>query len=84
MIVIVDNKRPTGVGESLSGAKAFYLSAGMIEEWQAVDQNPEFQRLDAAEREEVKHKLPVSIERFKAIWSTRFVLTRSRESVGNL
>jgi hypothetical protein len=77
MVVIVDNKRPTGVGESLSGAKAFYVSAAMIEDWHAVEQHPEFRRLDADEREDVKYKFPVSAQRYKAIWSTRFVFPRS-------
>ena len=72
MVVIVDNKRATGVGESLSGAKAFYINAGMAEDWQAVEHHPEFRSLDDAEREDVKCKFPVSAERYKAIWSTHF------------
>ena len=72
MIVIVDNKRSTGVGESLSGAKAFYINAALAEDWKAVESHPDFRHLDYAERMDVKSKFPVSAERYKVIWSTHF------------
>ncbi len=72
MIVIVDNKRSTGVGESLSGAKAFYIDAAMVEDWKAVEGHREFRGLDCNERMDVKIKFPVCAKRYKALWSTRF------------
>lgn len=72
MIVIIDNKRPTGLGESLSGAKAFYIDAALAEDWKGVECHPDFQQLDYADRMEVKSKFPVSAQRYKAIWSTHF------------
>jgi hypothetical protein len=72
MIVIVDNKRPTGAGESLSGARAFYINKGMMEDWQAVENHPEYRQLEPGEREIVKTKFPLSVEIYKMIWSTRF------------
>ncbi|MBJ6724451.1 hypothetical protein [Geomesophilobacter sediminis] len=72
MIVIVDPKRPTGAGESLSGAKAFFINPAVAENWPAIERHPDFQELAPAEKEDVKLKLPVSVQRYKAIWFTRF------------
>ena len=72
MIVIVDDKRPAGVGTSLSGAREFYITTGMIEAWQAVEDHPEYQKLDAEEREIVRSKYPLSVEIYRMIWAARF------------
>ena len=72
MIVLVDNKRPTGIGESLSGAKAFYISSEDIDDWQIVELHPDYQMLDVQDRLRVEAKFPESVERYKALWSTPF------------
>lgn len=72
MIVLVDNKRPTGIGESLSGAKAFFINASQISDWHNIEENPEYQHLDTDEQLSVKVNFPLSVQRFKAIWSTHF------------
>lgn len=77
MIVIVDNKRPTGTGESLSGAKAFFINEAMIEDWDSIERHKDFQRLNPAEQADIRDQFCVSVQRFKALWSTRFYLPRS-------
>jgi hypothetical protein len=62
MIVFVDERRPTGIGESLSGAVAFYINAALINDWHSVETHPDFQRLDTQDQDDVRAKFPRCVE----------------------
>lgn len=64
MIVIVDPRRPMGVGESLSGARAFYISVTRHDDWPEVETHPEYRRLHSADQAVVREKFTVSLERY--------------------
>jgi len=72
MIVIVDTRRPTGIGESLSGNPAFYINADCMDDWQTVENNPDYLTLDSDEQQDVRNKFPLAVERHRVIWSARF------------
>jgi len=72
MIVFVDDRRPTGLGESLSGAEAFYISSTLIDDWHSVERHPEFQRLDPLDQEAVRSKFPRSVQIHHAIKNACF------------
>jgi hypothetical protein len=61
MIVLVDKRRTTGIGESLSGDKAFYINANLIDNWYGVEMHPDFQRLSPQEQNEVRTKYSRSV-----------------------
>ena len=58
MIVFIDDRRPTGIGESLSGAKAFYINSSLCNNWYSVEVHPEFQCLDPQDQESIKAAFP--------------------------
>jgi hypothetical protein len=72
MVVLIDNMRPTGIGESLSGSKAFFINKSMMEDWQSIEKHPEYLQLQPDERADVKSKYPLSVQIYKIIWSTPF------------
>lgn len=72
MIVIVDTRRPTGIGESLSGNPAFYINADCLDDWQTVENNPDYLTLAPDDQRDVRSKFPLAVERHRVIWSARF------------
>lgn len=73
LIVLIDPKKPTGVGESLSGDKAFFINITEHEEWQYVENDPSYKALSAEERQVVRKKFPAVLERYKIISARRLV-----------
>ena len=61
MIVIIDDRRPTGIGESVSGAKAFYINSTLIDDWYRVETHPNFQRLGPQDKDAVRENFPRSL-----------------------
>ena len=72
MIIFVDDRRPTGLGESLSGAVAFYINSALIDDWHKVETHPEFQRLNPQDQEIVRSKFPRSVQIHQAIKNACF------------
>jgi len=72
MIVIVDTRRPTGIGESLSGNPAFYINADCLDDWETVEHHPDYLSLDPNDQRDVRSKFPLAVERHHVIWSARF------------
>ena len=72
MLLFIDPRRPMGIGESLSGLSAFYITITTVEDWHLVEQSPDFRRLQAQDQETIKMKFPLCLERYHAIQSARF------------
>jgi len=72
MIVLIHKRHPTGIGESLSGKKAFFINAIMIDNWYKVETHPEFQYLSIQEQNEVRTKYFRSVLIHRSIESIRF------------
>jgi len=72
MIVLIHKLHPTGIGESLSGKKAFFINSTLIDNWYKVETHPEFQRLNTQEQNEVRAKYPRSTLIHQSIESIRF------------
>lgn len=72
MLVIVHQKFPSGIGESLSGKPAFYLYAASASHWDDIENNPGFKSLSTTEQQEVKAKIPRAIKRHQAIFPPAF------------
>ena len=70
LIVLIDPRRPTGVGESLSGDKAFYINLLNNEDWPHVEADPAFTELAAEEKRIVRKKYPQVLERYQIISTT--------------
>ncbi len=72
MIVLIHKSYPTGIGESLSGQKAFFINPTLIDSWNKVETHPEFQRLNTQEQDEVRTKYSRSTLIHRSIESIRF------------
>lgn len=72
MLVFVHDRLPTGIGESLSGAKAFYINSSQMEDWQNVERHPEFRRLDPADQEAIRSEFPRSVQIHRILKKTSF------------
>ena len=72
MVVFVHDRLPTGIGVSLSGAKAFYINSAQIDDWQKVETHPEFRSLDPADQEVVRSEFPRSVEIHRILKNTSF------------
>ena len=65
MLVYIDPRRPTGIGESLSGAPAFYIHVTTLNRWAEIEQHPAFLALPPAEQQIIRDKFPICLERYR-------------------
>ena len=72
MVVFVHDRLPTGIGESLSGTKAFYINSNIIDDWQRVEKHPEFSSLDPVDQEVIRSEFPRSVEIHRILKNTSF------------
>ena len=69
IFVLIDPRRPTGLGESISGEKAFFVNVLQDEYLPHVESEPAFKQLTAEEKEIVRKIFPDVLERFRIITS---------------
>jgi hypothetical protein len=72
LIVLINPKQQIGVGESLSGDKAFYINVTKQEDWPQVEANSAFKELTKEEQLIVRKKFPIVLERFQIISASHF------------
>ncbi|HBG04857.1 MAG: hypothetical protein A2075_11330 [Geobacteraceae bacterium GWC2_58_44] len=70
MVFFIHDRRPTGIGESLSGARAFYINSAQIDDWRSVETHPEFRSLDPEDQETIKAGFPRSVEIHRILKNT--------------
>lgn len=71
IIVIVDPRRPMGVDESPSGARAFYINVTRHDAWPEVESHQSFLQLSPHEQDTVRAMFTTSLERYLFIFETK-------------
>lgn len=72
MVLLIHDRIPTGLGESLFGAKAFFINSSQIDDWSSVESSPEFQNLDPEDQEVIRTAFPRSVQVHRIIQNTNF------------
>ena len=72
MLVLVHDRLPTGIGESLSGSRAFIVNSLLVDDWHSVEAHPDFQSLTPDEQEEVRKNFPRCVEYHRVLRTVKF------------
>jgi hypothetical protein len=70
-MVFVDPRRPTGLGESLSGGRAFYINVERHDQWPVVETHAAFRDLDPDDQEIVRARFTTALDRYLFLFKMR-------------
>ena len=71
LMVFVDPWRPTGLGESPSGGRAFYIGITRHDQWPDVEEHPAFRELPHEDQEIVRSRFVTALDRYLILFAER-------------